>query len=56
MLKEPDCIEFYPANISKELELPLVEYGISAGFPSPADDFLDSGIDLNKILINVSSM
>jgi DNA polymerase V len=29
----------------------LVETGISAGFPSPADDFLDASIDLNKALI-----
>jgi len=28
-----------------------VEQGISAGFPSPADDFLDVSIDLNKELI-----
>jgi DNA polymerase V len=27
---------------------PLVDNGISAGFPSPADDFLDVSIDLNK--------
>ena len=29
----------------------LAEEGISAGFPSPADDFLDVSIDLNKVLI-----
>lgn len=33
------------------MELPLVDSGISAGFPSPAEDFLDSSIDLNKELI-----
>jgi DNA polymerase V len=33
------------------LELKYVQSGISAGFPSPADDFLDAGIDLNQELI-----
>ncbi|WP_196888574.1 LexA family protein [Aureivirga sp. CE67] len=44
-------IEFYNVDISSELNLPLVNSGISAGFPSPADDFLDINIDLNKHLI-----
>lgn len=33
------------------LLLLFVQNGISAGFPSPADDFLDINIDLNKPLI-----
>jgi DNA polymerase V len=33
------------------VELPLAEGGIVAGFPSPAEDFLDLSIDLNKYLI-----
>ncbi|WP_194767016.1 LexA family protein [Tamlana sp. I1] len=44
-------IEFYAPDYSTELELPFVDSGISAGFPSPADDFLDINIDLNKHLI-----
>jgi DNA polymerase V len=44
--------DFYSADISCELELPLVEKGISAGFPSPADDYIDLSIDLNKELIS----
>jgi len=44
-------IEFYGANVSTHLKLPYVLNGISAGFPSPADDFLDINIDLNKHLI-----
>lgn len=32
----------------KELNLPLIETGISAGFPSPALDFTDKTIDLNE--------
>lgn len=44
-------IEIYTVQNSSELELPFVEQGISAGFPSPADDFLDISIDLNKELV-----
>ena len=33
---------------TKNIALPFVESGISAGFPSPADDFLDASIDLNR--------
>ncbi|MFM7895541.1 MAG: LexA family protein, partial [Flavobacterium sp.] len=36
---------------STELELPYVDVGISAGFPSPADDFIELTIDLNRELI-----
>ena len=39
-------------NTSSEMPLPLVEGGISAGFPSPAQDFIDVKIDLNKELIS----
>ena len=44
-------ITFFKTDTSTELELPFVSNGISAGFPSPADDFLDINIDLNKHLI-----
>ncbi|RMZ51427.1 LexA family transcriptional regulator [Flavobacteriaceae bacterium PRS1] len=44
-------IEFYRSNHATKLKLPFVSNGISAGFPSPADDFLDINIDLNKHLI-----
>jgi DNA polymerase V len=33
------------------LEVPLFTAGISAGFPSPADDFIDRKLDLNEFLI-----
>jgi len=33
------------------IELPLAEASISAGFPSPADDYLEERLDLNKALI-----
>ncbi|MFM7311940.1 MAG: LexA family protein, partial [Cyanobium sp.] len=33
------------------LRLPLAGESVAAGFPSPADDYIDSGIDLNEALI-----
>lgn len=43
--------------IKTTIQLQLFNEGISAGFPSPAQDFLDSSIDLNQELIknNVST-
>ncbi len=38
-------------DISTELDLPLVDEGIKAGFPSPAQDYLTESIDLNKELV-----
>jgi len=45
-------IDFYTINTSSVLALPLIEGGISAGFPSPAQDYIDLKIDLNKELIS----
>ena len=44
-------LDFYAPDYSTELELPYVDVGISAGFPSPADDFIELTIDLNRELI-----
>jgi len=44
-------IDIYSALTDTTLELPFVDDGISAGFPSPALDFIDLTIDLNKHLI-----
>lgn len=44
-------IDIYSAETDSVLELPYIEGGISAGFPSPALDFIDLSIDLNKHLI-----
>lgn len=45
------ALEIYPPDLSRNLDLPFVNQGISAGFPSPADDFLDIKIDLNREFI-----
>ena len=36
---------------SSTLLIPLVKGTVSAGFPSPAEDYIELGIDLNKYLI-----
>lgn len=50
-LHSTGTIDIYSASTETVLELPLIEEGISAGFPSPAQDFIDISIDLNKELI-----
>jgi len=42
------ALEIYASDTTISVSLPVVDGGISAGFPSPADDFLDFSIDLNK--------
>jgi DNA polymerase V len=44
-------IQLYQPIYNASVSLPLADQGISAGFPSPADDFLDLSIDLNKEFI-----
>ena len=44
-------IDIFSADTDTELALPYVDGGISAGFPSPALDFIDQTIDLNKHLV-----
>jgi DNA polymerase V len=46
-----NVIDIYSALTETELEIPMIPGGISAGFPSPALDFIDLTIDLNKHLI-----
>ena len=35
----------------KKVGLPLINFSVSAGFPSPADDYTEENIDLNEYLI-----
>jgi DNA polymerase V len=50
-LHSSKILDIYSALTETELKLPYVDEGISAGFPSPALDFVDLTIDLNKHLI-----
>ena len=38
-------------DTSTHTELPVATSGVSAGFPSPADDHLDPPLDLNRELV-----
>jgi DNA polymerase V len=43
--------EIYPSTCDIALQRPLFLSGVSAGFPSPADDYLDRELDLNEHLV-----
>ena len=47
--KEPKLSFFRPV-LDCDLRSPLVKEGVSAGFPSPAIDFMENSIDLNVAL------
>jgi len=51
ILHNSEHLDIFSANTDSELELPYISAGISAGFPSPALDFIDLSIDLNRHLI-----
>ncbi len=40
-----------PHNPSQSVFIPFFDIRIPAGFPSPADDYLDHALDLNDLLI-----
>lgn len=43
--------EVYGLNGKSMMQLPLFSCGVSAGFPSPADDYISRQLDLNDLLI-----
>lgn len=44
-------LEIYSGSFECILELPYADQGIRAGFPSPAQDYMDKSLDFNKELI-----
>lgn len=49
-IKKNQKLSFYKPDYNSELRIPFIPDGVSAGFPSPAADFMENNIDLNKEL------
>jgi DNA polymerase V len=52
-IKKESSLTFHLPNFESKLRIPYVKEGVSAGFPSPATDFLGNEIDLNKDILIV---
>lgn len=51
MKKNPkDKLTFYSPETESDNAQPFVSHGVKAGFPSPALDFMEYKIDLNKVV------
>jgi DNA polymerase V len=50
-IHKSDTLEFYSASTETAIKVPFVDGEVKAGFPSPADDFAEVSIDLNKELL-----
>ena len=44
-------LRFFSPDFESDMKIPFVSQGVSAGFPSPALDFMETVIDLNKELV-----
>lgn len=49
-LKKEKPLTFHRAETDSAIRIPFMAEGIAAGFPSPAADFMEKVIDLNKEL------
>ncbi|HET6990229.1 MAG TPA: translesion error-prone DNA polymerase V autoproteolytic subunit [Bacteroidia bacterium] len=44
-------LEIFKPGSDVRMEIPLSESSVSAGFPSPAEDYVDKKLDLNEYLV-----
>ncbi len=49
-VKKEIALTFFCPDSESQIRVPYVKEGVSAGFPSPATDFMENNIDLNKEL------
>jgi DNA polymerase V len=49
-LNKDQKLTFFLPDFESGLKIPFISEGVSAGFPSPAADFMETNIDLNKEL------
>lgn len=47
-----DFALFRPAKTLERVELPVFGTAVRCGFPSPADDYIESRLDLNDLIIH----
>ena len=45
-------LQFFSADLSSELDIPLALSPVVGGFPSPAEGYVQGAIDLNRTLVN----
>lgn len=50
--KLEEVMDIYLADNSSKIQLPILTFGLSCGFPSPSIDHIDKKIDLNEVLIS----
>ena len=46
-----NVVEMFVPDFSRKISRPLLASRVSGGFPSPADDYIETRIDLNRDLI-----
>ena len=50
-LKHTNYFDFYSVDKTAFENIPLFEVSVSAGFPSPTDDYMDIDLDLHDHLV-----
>lgn len=51
MNRTPKPLRIYRPETDAPLEIPLTGSTVHAGFPSPADDFSEGSLDLNRLVV-----